>query len=101
MNTRRMAVVLSVLLMVGCAAPQTRTEKGAIYGGAGGAAAGWAVVASAYMPRPADVPLGSRGLAPVPGEAVAVTACVRDVISLAGSKGGPAGASGRSSGWLR
>ena len=35
-----LCISLVVSLLIGCAAPQTKTEKGAIYGGAGGAAAG-------------------------------------------------------------
>ncbi len=31
---------LCILLVAGCAAPETKTQKGAVYGGAGGAAAG-------------------------------------------------------------
>jgi len=34
------SVLLSLLLMAGCAAPETKTQKGAVYGTAGGAAAG-------------------------------------------------------------
>jgi len=40
MNTKRIAVLLCMLFLAGCAAPQTKTQKGAVYGTAGGAAAG-------------------------------------------------------------
>jgi len=40
MKIARISAVVCLLLMAGCAAPETKTEKGAIYGGAGGAAAG-------------------------------------------------------------
>lgn len=40
MDTRTIPVFLCLLLLAGCAAPQTRTQKGAVYGTAGGAAAG-------------------------------------------------------------
>ena len=42
MNKASISVLLSLLLMAGCAAPetQTKTQKGAVYGTAGGAAAG-------------------------------------------------------------
>lgn len=39
MNRRLIACLVSILL-VSCAAPQTRTQQGAVYGAAGGAAAG-------------------------------------------------------------
>jgi outer membrane protein OmpA-like peptidoglycan-associated protein len=40
MNKTIMCIFLLVLLLVGCAAPQTKTEKGALYGAGGGAVAG-------------------------------------------------------------
>ena len=40
MNRTKISVILCLLLMAGCAAPQTKTQQGAVYGGAGGAAAG-------------------------------------------------------------
>ncbi len=40
MNRTRVSFFLCILFLTGCAAPQTKTQKGAIYGGAGGAAAG-------------------------------------------------------------
>lgn len=40
MNTKRISVFLCILFLAGCAAPQTKTQKGAVYGTAGGAAAG-------------------------------------------------------------
>ena len=40
MNNKIIPIFLCLLLFAGCAAPQTRTQKGAVYGTAGGAAAG-------------------------------------------------------------
>ena len=40
MNKTSISSFLCVLLLAGCAAPETKTQKGAIYGAAGGAAAG-------------------------------------------------------------
>jgi len=40
MNKKRISVLFCVLLLLSCAAPQTKTQKGAVYGSAGGAAAG-------------------------------------------------------------
>ncbi len=40
MKKTRILAVLSIFFIAGCAAPQTKTQKGAVYGGAGGAAAG-------------------------------------------------------------
>lgn len=40
MNKKRISVFLCILFLAGCAAPQTKTQKGAVYGTAGGAAAG-------------------------------------------------------------
>ncbi len=40
MKKTKILAVLSIFLVAGCAAPQTKTQKGAVYGGAGGAAAG-------------------------------------------------------------
>jgi len=40
MNKTIICIFLFVLILAGCAAPQTKTEKGALYGAAGGAAAG-------------------------------------------------------------
>ncbi len=42
MRRRGLLIAVSLLILAGCAAPetQTKTEKGAIYGGAGGAVAG-------------------------------------------------------------
>jgi len=40
MNKTIICTFLCVLILAGCAAPQTKTEKGALYGAAGGAAAG-------------------------------------------------------------
>lgn len=40
MNKSEISFFLSMLLLVGCAAPQTKTQKGGVYGAAGGAAAG-------------------------------------------------------------
>ncbi len=40
MNRQRILCVLCVSLLVGCAAPETKTEKGTAYGAAGGAVVG-------------------------------------------------------------
>lgn len=40
MKSRMAGLLVSVLVLVSCAAPQTKTQKGAAYGAAGGAAAG-------------------------------------------------------------
>ena len=40
MNKTIICIFLFVLILAGCAAPQPKTEKGALYGAAGGAAAG-------------------------------------------------------------
>lgn len=40
MNKKTMWIFLSFLTLASCAAPQTKTQKGAVYGAAGGAAAG-------------------------------------------------------------
>jgi outer membrane protein OmpA-like peptidoglycan-associated protein len=40
MNKKMFVVFLCVLFLVGCAAPQTKTEQGTIYGAAGGAVVG-------------------------------------------------------------
>ena len=40
MTKASISVLLSLLLLAGCAAPETKTQKGAVYGTAGGAAAG-------------------------------------------------------------
>ncbi len=40
MHKAGISFFLCILLVAGCAAPETKTQKGAIYGGAGGAAAG-------------------------------------------------------------
>ncbi|MBN1548888.1 MAG: OmpA family protein [Syntrophaceae bacterium] len=40
MNKTAIAFLLCILIFAGCAAPQTKTQKGAVYGAAGGAAAG-------------------------------------------------------------
>ena len=37
---KTVSAIICILLLLGCAAPQTRTEKGGVYGAAGGAAAG-------------------------------------------------------------
>ncbi|PKN64410.1 MAG: hypothetical protein CVU57_15185 [Deltaproteobacteria bacterium HGW-Deltaproteobacteria-15] len=40
MNRTVIGIFLAFLILAGCAAPQTKTQKGAVYGAAGGAAAG-------------------------------------------------------------
>jgi len=40
MNIKGTSVFISMLFLAGCAAPQTKTQKGAVYGTAGGAATG-------------------------------------------------------------
>ncbi|PKN29119.1 MAG: hypothetical protein CVU64_09915 [Deltaproteobacteria bacterium HGW-Deltaproteobacteria-21] len=40
MNRTVIGTFLAFLILAGCAAPQTKTQKGAVYGAAGGAAAG-------------------------------------------------------------
>ncbi|MGD0275154.1 MAG: OmpA family protein [Syntrophales bacterium] len=40
MNKKIISALICVLFLIGCAAPETKTEKGALYGGVGGAAVG-------------------------------------------------------------